>query len=103
MGRFEVRVAERAMAEIRTISRWWRKNRRASPLLFDRELETILELLEFQPEIGKATRLRDLGEARFVVLRRSRHLVAYQILSEERQVWILRVRHGSRRPILRAR
>ena len=103
MERFEIRVAERAMMEIRRISRWWRKHRRASPLLFDRELDTILELMESQPEIGTRRRLAGVGDVHVVILRRSRYLVAYQILPEDKQVWIVRVRHASRRPVLRPR
>ena len=103
MARFEVRIAERAMTEIRTQSKWWREHRLASPLLFDHELETVLELLEVQPEIGTVKRLRGVGDVFVLVLRRSRYLVAYQVLWEQQQVWIVRVRHASRRPVLRTR
>jgi plasmid stabilization system protein ParE len=103
MKRFEIRVAERAMTEIRKISRWWRRHRHAAPLLFDRELDTILDLLESQPEIGTFRRLAGVGDVHVVILRRSRYLVAYQIFPEEKQVWIVRVRHTSRRPVLRPR
>ena len=99
MSRFEIRIAPSAMAAIQKISRWWVKNRRASPRLFDYELDTILSLLEVQPEIGKAITLRSHGEVRVVVLRRSRCLVAYRVLPLEQQVWIVQVRHGSRRPM----
>jgi len=46
MRHFEIRIADRAMRQIRSISRSWRRHRRAAPLLFDRELEAILELME---------------------------------------------------------
>ena len=101
MARFEVRIASRAMAEIQKISRAWAKHRAASPKLFERELDAILDLLESQPEIGMLRRLRSVGEVRVVVLRRSRYLVAYQVRSAEQQVWIVLVRHASRRPVLR--
>jgi hypothetical protein len=42
--------------------------------------------------------LRSFGDVRVVVLRRTRYLVAYQIHEAKQQVWIVRVRHGSRRP-----
>ncbi len=103
MARFEIRIADRAAAEIRNVSRWWRKHRLASPLLFDHELDTLLELLEVQPAIGTVKRLRGVGEVRVVVLVRSRYLVAYQIMPEDHQVWLVRVRHASRSPVLRAR
>jgi hypothetical protein len=50
MARFEIRIASSAMADIQKISRWWVKHRPASPRLFDRELDAILDLLELQPE-----------------------------------------------------
>ena len=99
MARFEIRIAPSAMAAIQKISRWWVKNRRASPRLFDFELDTILALLEVQPDIGKTIKLGAHGEVRAVVLRRSRYLVAYRVLPAEQQVWIVLVRHGSRRPM----
>jgi plasmid stabilization system protein ParE len=103
MTRFEVRIAHRAMAEIRSISRWWRRHRKAAPLLFDRELDAILELLESHPDIGARRRLRGTGDVHVVVLRRSRYLVAYQLVAHEQQVWIVRLRHASRRPALTPR
>lgn len=103
MALFEVRIAARAIAEIEKISRWWVKHRRASPRLFDHELDAILEMLQVQPDIGTIKRLASVGEVRVVVLRRTRYLVAYQVLPAEQQVWIVRVRHGGRRPLLRAR
>src|SRR5262249_4174512 len=102
MARFEVRIAPRAMAMIQKSSRSWVKHRMAPPGLFDRELDAILDLLETQPEIGTVRRLPSVGEVRMVVLRRSRYLVAYQVRAAERQVWIVLVRYGSRRPVLRA-
>lgn len=91
------------MAEIRRISRWWRRHRRAAPLLFDRELDAMIDMLEAHPEIGKRRRLVGVGEVHVLVLRKSRYLVAYQIVPDEQQVWIVRVRHASRRPIVRPR
>lgn len=99
MPRFEIRIADRAMAEIRKVSRWWRKHRRAAPLLFDHELDAVLELLEAYPEIGVLRKLKSAGDVRVAVLRRSRYLVMYQVLRDEQQVWIVRVRHASRRPL----
>lgn len=72
MAQFEVRIAAHTMAEIETISRWWVKHRPASPRLFDHELDSILDLLEAQPEIGMSKRIPTVGEVRVIVLRRSR-------------------------------
>ena len=99
MGRFEIRVALGAMADIQKISRWWIKHRSASPLLFDRELDAILDLLEIHPEIGRRVQLKAYGEVHVIVLRRSRYIVVYRIVEQEQTVWIVRVRHGRRRPL----
>lgn len=101
MPPFELRIAPGAMAEIRAISRWWRANRLLAPRLFDRELDAMLELLEHQPMLGKPTRMRSVGDVRVAVLHRSRYLVAYRVHEAEREVWIVRVRHASRRPLAR--
>jgi len=100
---FEIRIAERAMAEIRRISRWWRRHRRAAPLLFDRELDAMINMLEVHPEIGTRRRLAGVGDVHVLLLRKSRYLVAYQIAPDEQQVWIVRVRYASRRPIMHPR
>jgi plasmid stabilization system protein ParE len=103
MRRFEIRIADRAMRQIQSISRSWRRHRSAAPFLFDRELEAILELMESYPEIGVRRQLANIGDVRVVVLRKSRYLVAYQVVPEDEQVWIVSVRHASRRPVLRRR
>jgi plasmid stabilization system protein ParE len=101
MSRFEVRVAARALAEIQTISRWWVRHRPAAPRLFDQELDSMLDLLEIQPQIGMPRRLPRVGDVRVVVLQRSRQVVIYRIVGTE--VWLLRVRHARRRPLRSAR
>lgn len=97
--RFEIRVASSAMADIQKISRWWIKHRRAAPRLFDHELDQALDLLEVHPEIGKATRLKAYGDVRRIVLRRSEYLVLYRVVEPDRQVWIVRIRYGGRKPL----
>ncbi|MBK9037204.1 MAG: type II toxin-antitoxin system RelE/ParE family toxin [Myxococcales bacterium] len=42
-----------------------------------------------------------MGDVRVAVLHRSRYLVAYRVHEAEREVWIVRVRHASRRPLAR--
>jgi plasmid stabilization system protein ParE len=101
MTRLEIRVAPSAMADIQKISRWWGKHRPASPRLFDRELDAMLDLLEVQPEIGRRVQLKAYGAVHVIVLRRSRYLVVYKIVEQAQEIWILRVRHGHRRPLRR--
>jgi plasmid stabilization system protein ParE len=96
---YEIRVAASAMADIKKISEWWSRHRSAAPRLFDRELDTILGLLEHHPGIGRRIALRAHGEVRSIVLHRSQHVVMYRLLEEERAVWIVRVRHTRRRPL----
>ncbi|HSK00550.1 MAG TPA: type II toxin-antitoxin system RelE/ParE family toxin [Kofleriaceae bacterium] len=86
MARFEIRVAPSAMADIQKISRWWIKNRSASPRLFDRELDAILDLLEVHPEIGRRLELKAYGEVHVTALRRSQYVVVYRIVEQEQAV-----------------
>ncbi|HWO19028.1 MAG TPA: type II toxin-antitoxin system RelE/ParE family toxin [Kofleriaceae bacterium] len=99
MTRFEIRVALSAMTDIQKISRWWVKHRPASPRLFDRELDAMLGLLEVQPEIGRRVQLKAYGDVHVIMLRRSRYVVVYRIVEQEQAIWIVRVRHGRRRPL----
>lgn len=98
-GAFEIRIAASAMASIERASRWWRKNRREAPLLFDRELNAALDLLEVHPEIGNRATHPLHGDVRVVVLQRSRYRLTYQLHESTQQVWIVQARHTSRRPI----
>ncbi|MBZ0234893.1 MAG: type II toxin-antitoxin system RelE/ParE family toxin [Deltaproteobacteria bacterium] len=97
-GAFEIRIAASAMTSIQRASRWWRKNRRAAPQLFDRELNAALDLLEVHPWVGTRAMHPVHGEVRVVVLQRSRYRVAYQLHEAAEQVWIVQVRHTSRHP-----
>lgn len=103
MAAFLVGVAPRAMAEVATIARWWRKNRPAAPRLFKQELDAALVAISERPEIGPRVRLLRYPEGRSYVLRRSSYVVLYDVDLEAAQVTVVRVRHGRRRPLARAK
>ena len=63
MARFELRIAPSAMAEVSTISRWWRAHRQLAPRLFDRELDALFDLIELHPGLGWASALRPCRSA----------------------------------------
>jgi plasmid stabilization system protein ParE len=88
-----VTTTPEADAQIRTIDDWWRKNRPASPNLFD-ELSSAFDLIAHAPNIGRLYRRSPIVGTRRVLLRGSRHHVYY--VSSERAVIILAVWHGER-------
>ena len=47
-----VRTTPEADAQIRTIDKWWRENRTASPNLFAAELAAAFDLLSHAPHMG---------------------------------------------------
>jgi plasmid stabilization system protein ParE len=96
---YKVMVAPEALVEVVRIAAWWTENRPRAPRLFQNELDDALVLIAGHPEIGKVARSRRVGNARVVELLRSRHRVYYQVLQETREVLVVHVRHGSRRPL----
>jgi plasmid stabilization system protein ParE len=77
----------------------WGENRPSAPRLFQSELDQALALLAGQPELGTRARSKRVGNARVVELVRSRYRVFYQLVVAKRQVLVVHVRHGSRRPL----
>jgi plasmid stabilization system protein ParE len=78
---------------------WWTENRPRAPRLFQNELDDALVLIAHHPEIGTAARSKRVGSARVVELRRSRYRLYYQVQSDTREVLVVHVRHGRRRPL----
>jgi hypothetical protein len=60
-----------------------------------------LLLIADQPESGRRVQNRKFGPARFVVLRKTRYLLYYQVLTATREVYVVHFRHGLRRPLKR--
>lgn len=96
---YSVIVAPEALVEVVQIAAWWTENRPRAPRLFQNELDDALVLISTHPEIGKTARSRRVGNARVVELLRSRYRVYYQVQPEAREVLVVHVRHGSRRPL----
>ena len=92
-------VAPRANAQIDAALRWWARNRRAAPHLLVRELEAALDTIEHVPQAGRRTRSRSFRNVRRLLLRGTSYHLYYQINEARRQVRIVHLRHGSRRPI----
>ena len=96
---YSIRISGSASTTIDRASRWWHRHRRASAWLFDVELHKSFDLLEVQPEIGTRATHPLYGEVRIIRLRRTRYVITYQIQPQSQQVWILQVRHASKRPL----
>jgi plasmid stabilization system protein ParE len=101
-GPYKVAVAPEALVEIVRSSAWWREHRPSAPRLFQNELDDALVLIAENPEIRTRARSKRVGDARVVDRRRSRHRVYYQVVPASREVLVVHIRHGNRRP-LRAR
>ena len=94
-----VTVAPEALVEVVRIAAWWREHRPAAPRMFQDELDDALVLIAENPEMGTRASSRRIGNARVVELRRSRYRLFYQVLPLTREVLVVHVRHGSRRPL----
>lgn len=99
---YKVVVAPEALVEVVQIAAWWSENRPRAPRLFQRELDDALLLITDNPDIGVRARSKRVGNARVVELLRSRYRIYYQVLPLTREVLVVHVRQGNRRP-LRAR
>ena len=89
------------MAEVVVIAMWWNENRPAAPRLFQTELDRAVLRLAARPESGPKVRVRGRPGLRVLVLQRSGYLVFYQVDLNAKEVIVVRVRRGHRRPIHR--
>lgn len=92
-------IAPEAVIEVTEIATWWNKNRPAAPRLFQSELDRAVLRLAERPEVGPKVRVRGRPGLRVLTLQRTGYLVFYQLDAAEKQVSIVRVRRGHRRPI----
>lgn len=74
----DVVFTRRAERQIEAIESWWEVNRRASPLLFKRELNSTLALISASPAIGTPARSARLTGVRRVLMRRTQYHVYYR-------------------------
>ena len=96
---YELTLAPEFEAEADKASDWWAKHRPAAPHLFEDELDAALLRISARPEIGKRARSRKVGDARFVTLLRSGYLIFYRVDPVRREVQVVHLRHGHRRPL----
>jgi plasmid stabilization system protein ParE len=87
-------LQRRAIREIEEIDSWWRRNRPASPDLFQRELETMMTAAALMPMLGAAVRGERARGLRRVLLRQTRYHLYYRVSDEVLEV--LAVWHATR-------
>jgi hypothetical protein len=74
----KVELSAEAEAQVLYIDAWWRSQRRASPSLFESELEATFERISLNPKLGVVYEQKDLDETVYrVLLPRTRHHVYY--------------------------
>jgi plasmid stabilization system protein ParE len=84
-----VELAPRALAQVRAVDEWWRRNRLVAPALFADELANALEMLERGALVGVVYPF-PLFEVRRFLLPRSRYHVYDSLdgdLVKVRAVW----------------
>lgn len=91
-----VRFLPRARQRIRTIARWWRRNRPAVPTLFDDELADVVEKLRADPVLGVEYRVVDSEMIRRTLLKKSGQHVYYSI-NETNGIVVIHSVWGARR------
>jgi len=89
-------VLPRAQREIAANAAWWRRNREKAPSAFDEDLDQAYDLILAHPEVGVAIRNTRRKGARRLHLERIRYDIYYEVT--EGAIFILTVRHASRRP-----
>jgi plasmid stabilization system protein ParE len=85
-----------AADQIREESRWWRRNRRKAPGLFQQELRRAFKLLAEYPEAGALTDDVEVAGIRRVLLGATQHYVYYRINKVQQRIEVLAVWSTSR-------
>jgi plasmid stabilization system protein ParE len=98
---FAVNIAPRALADVASVARWWRKNRLGAPRLFQQELKQAFAEHRRVPGDRCSRQIPADPDVRVVVLRRSGYVVFYDVDHDETEIQVVRVRHGRRRPVKR--
>lgn len=98
---YTIVIAPQVLVEVASIVGWWNKHRPAAPRLFQTELDLALLRLTERPEIAPKVRLRGASGIRVLTLQRTGYLLFYQLDEAAKQVNVVRVRRGHRRPIHR--
>lgn len=93
---FRVTPTPLAAAQIRSESRWWRRNRTKAPNLFRDELRRAFALIAEYPEAGAVPEDVELTGLRRVVLVGTQHYVYYRVNASARRIEVVAVRSTSR-------
>lgn len=96
MARYRVQITDRAKAQAREISRWWRKNRPSNPGLFREEMAAATARIATMPGTGSLYEPGDTSGMRRVLLPRTSYHIYYIAQDQPRVVTILAVWHTSR-------
>ncbi len=90
----EVRISEKAAAQVEYLDGWWARNRLLAPALFAREFAGAVALLGIAPGAGARFRRSALPGVRRIVLKKTRNLVFYIYSREIDVVHIIAVWGG---------
>lgn len=93
-GRYVVRLAKRASADLDAAGLWWRLNRREAPTLFLEEFLAVGALLEENPE-AFVQHPRRVG-VRLALMPKTRYHVYYTVNRARKTVRILAIWHNAR-------
>ncbi|MGH7438591.1 MAG: hypothetical protein ACRENE_23125 [Polyangiaceae bacterium] len=78
-----VELSSEAEAQALYIDSWWRGQRRASPDLFESELDLTIERVAFDPKLGTVYEQTDIDETVYRVLMPRTHHHVYYVLRNE--------------------
>ena len=93
----QVRITQRAVAQIEAAERWWSVNRLKAPDAFLDDLQAALQLLAIQPGIGTRIANTRLAGVRRLHLGRVRYFIFYRVKGNE--LMVLALWHASRRSV----
>lgn len=90
-------ISKRASVHLDRIAAWWRTNRKDAPTLPLDELESALERVVTNPELGEPYPCEGVPGVRRVLLRRSRYHVYYSVHPGRDMLLVEAIWHASRR------
>jgi len=97
-----VRTTPEADAQILEIDSWWRRNRHASPSLFEDELAASFDILSHAPNIGRLYRPSPVAGTRRFLLKGTRyHVYNVTYADDVRVLSVWHARRGVGPPIRR--
>ncbi|MFN2441419.1 MAG: type II toxin-antitoxin system RelE/ParE family toxin [Thermoanaerobaculia bacterium] len=91
-----VRPTSLAAEQIRSESRWWRRNRLSAPTLFRDEIRRAFDLIAEHPEIGAVAEDTEIEGVRRVLLAATHHYLYYSVDETVGTIQILAVWSTSR-------